>query len=101
MGEVRKVRSSTKQAGNRGLGRKKGVPNKVTADVRALAQQYVPGAVKCLAEIMDDQAQPAAARVSAAKEILDRACGKAPQPVVGGNADFAALFGQIMQGLPN
>jgi hypothetical protein len=36
---VRKVRASAKQAGNRGLGRKKGVPNKVTGALKEMILQ--------------------------------------------------------------
>lgn len=67
--------------GERRGGRKPGTPNKVTADVRSLAQEYGPKALKTLAEIMEAGEQPASARVSAAKELLDRAYGKSPQPV--------------------
>ena len=50
-------------------GRQKGTPNKVTADVKALVK------------ILRDDKAPAAAKVSAAKEIMDRAYGKATQPM--------------------
>lgn len=36
MAEPRKVGASAKQAGNRGQGRKRGVPNKLTADVKSM-----------------------------------------------------------------
>lgn len=61
-------------------GRQKGSPNKATADIKALAQEYGQAAVHTLAEIMQDVAQPSAARVSAAKELMDRGYGKAMQP---------------------
>ena len=67
--------------GERRGGRKPGVRNKVTADVKAAAVKYMPEAVKTLAGIMTDPEAPAAARVAAAKEILDRAAGKAPQAI--------------------
>lgn len=87
--------------GERRGGRKKGTPNKVTADVRELAQKYGPDAVEALASIFKDEKQPAAARVSAAKEILDRAYGKAPQPVAVQPADFATIFGQVIEAQPS
>ena len=62
-------------------GRKKGTPNKVTADVMALARDYTTTALKTLHEVMVDQDAPAAARVSAANAILDRAHGKPSQPL--------------------
>jgi len=63
-------------------GRKKGTLNKVTRDVKALAQKHTPEALKTLAKIMASS-ESDAARVSAAKELLDRAHGKAPQPQTG------------------
>ncbi|MET5577938.1 hypothetical protein, partial [Klebsiella aerogenes] len=62
-------------------GRQKGTPNKVTADVKAIAQAYGEEAVKALVKILRDGEAPAAAKVSAAKEIMDRAYGKATQPM--------------------
>ncbi|MCY1285671.1 hypothetical protein D9M69_491140 [compost metagenome] len=64
-------------------GRRKGTPNKATVDVKALAQQYSEEAVKSLVEIMRDGDAPHAARVAAAKDILDRGHGKATQPIAG------------------
>lgn len=61
-------------------GRKAGAPNRVTADIKALAQTYGPEAVDTLAEIMRDGSHPPAARVAAAKELIDRGFGKAVQP---------------------
>ncbi len=63
-------------------GRKKGVPNKVTADLKAVAQKYTAEAVKTLADLMRN-AESDAARVGAIKEILDRGHGKSPQAITG------------------
>jgi hypothetical protein len=60
-------------------GRAKGVTNKVAADIKALAQEHGPDAVKTLAEIMKDVSVSPAARVAAAKELIDRGYGKAMQ----------------------
>lgn len=65
-----------------GAGRKKGVPNKVTKDVKALAQNYAPSAFEALRKIATSGISEAA-RVAAIKEILDRAYGKSPQAIVG------------------
>ena len=43
-GKSRKVRASAKQAGNRGLGRVKGVPNKVTGELKDMILQALDGA---------------------------------------------------------
>ena len=64
-------------------GRQAGTPNKATAEVRALAQEYTEAAVLALAEIMKSGDAPAAARVSAASALLDRGHGKPPQALVG------------------
>lgn len=63
-------------------GRKAGTPNKTTAiaaNMKALAGKSAPESIKVLVAIMHDTNTPAAARVSAAREILDRAAGKVPQ----------------------
>ncbi|SRR5260221_3030359 len=70
-------------------GRKKGTPNKATADVKALAQEHTAEAIRVLAGIMSDDDEPAAARVSAANALLDRAHGKVPQGIGLGGADGA------------
>jgi hypothetical protein len=87
--------------GERRGGRQKGTPNKVTADVRELAQAFGPDAINCLSEIMMDKAQPAAARVSASKEILDRAYGKSPQPVTATTTSIAEAFTSLIEALPS
>lgn len=64
-----------------GAGRRKGTPNKATADVKEAASVYSADAVATLAQIMQDPEHPAAARVSAANALLDRAHGKPKQSV--------------------
>ena len=60
-------------------GRVAGTPNRITADVKALAGSYTSAALETLAEIMQDDAAPPAARVSAANSLLDRAHGRPRQ----------------------
>lgn len=60
-------------------GRKPGSPNKATADIKAIAQDYGERAITRLVEIMEGKDFPPAAQVSAAKELLDRGYGKAAQ----------------------
>lgn len=67
--------------GTRVGGRKKGTPNKVTADVKVAAQHYTTQALRVLSEIMNGSKHPAAARVSAANVLLDRGHGKPSQAV--------------------
>jgi hypothetical protein len=66
----------------RGSGRKKGARNRATADIKALAQEWGPAAIKTLVELMIG-AEYEPTRVQAAKELLDRGYGKAVQPVEG------------------
>jgi len=68
-------------------GRQKGTPNKVTAEIKAVAQEHGADAIKTLVSIMKATKQPPAARVAAAKELLDRAYGKSAQPIEGGDPD--------------
>lgn len=61
-------------------GRKAGVPNKATAEIKAVAQKHGPQAIQELVRLMRE-AESESARVSAIKELLDRAYGKAaPSP---------------------
>lgn len=62
-----------------GQGRKPGVPNKITRPIRELAANFSEHAIKTLVQIMVDQVAPPAARVAAAKELLDRAHGRPSQ----------------------
>jgi hypothetical protein len=61
-------------------GRTKGVPNKATREIKALAQKHGPEALKTLVEILKKSEQDTA-RIAAAKELLDRAYGKSTQPI--------------------
>ncbi len=98
MAEPKKITNT----GNRGKGRPKGAVNKITADVRVLAQEYGAKAIASLASIMENEEQPAAARVSAAKELLDRAYGKSPQPITDGDGGtLAEAVSRLIEGLPN
>lgn len=68
-----------------GAGRKKGVPNKPNRAARATAREYALEAIDKLVEIMrGDIEQPNRnLELAAAKELLDRGLGRAPQPVTG------------------
>lgn len=63
-----------------GSGRKKGSLNKVTAEIKGLAQQHGADAIQTLAILMQ-QADSDTARIAAAKELLDRGYGKARQTI--------------------
>lgn len=74
-----------------GAGRPAGVPNKATAEVKAIAQQYTDEAITTLAEIMKGVEHPAAARVSAAQALLDRGHGKAKQAIEASGPEGAPI----------
>lgn len=61
-----------------GSGRKKGTPNKATAEIKALAQVHAPAAIKELARLAL-KAKSEQARVAAIRELIDRGYGKATQ----------------------
>lgn len=63
-------------------GRQKGTPNKATAEIKALAQKHGASAIaECLRIMKNSESDQA--RISAAKEIMDRAYGKPAQAIVG------------------
>jgi HEAT repeat protein len=67
-------------------GRAKGVPNKATADIKALAQVHAEAAITELARLaVAAESEPA--RVAAIKELLDRGFGKSKQALIGGDED--------------
>jgi len=89
----RKVVKSSKRGsapGERRGGRQKGVPNKATRSLREIARQYTDEAIDALVRVMQDDGEPAAARVSAANAILDRGYGK-PSTVIAGDEDGGAI----------
>src|SRR3546814_2732404 len=87
---VKTSRRGSKPGERRG-GRQKGTPNKATASIRDIAREYTTEAIETLVSVMAGGADiPAAAQVSAAKEILDRAYGKA-STVLNGDEDGGAV----------
>lgn len=88
-----------------GGGSRKGVPNKATADVRAIAQEYTGKAIAALARLAGlvegiEGAESDQAQVSAIKELLDRGHGKASQALEltgegGGPIQIEALRSKI------
>lgn len=76
--------------GERRGGRKPGTPNKATASIRDIAREYTDEAVNALVDVLRDNQQPAAARVSAASAILDRGHGK-PSQIIAGDEDGGAI----------
>ena len=70
-----------------GAGRKKGVPNKTTAELREVAAEYGPAAIAKLAAMAGLDGAPGAesepAQLGALRELLDRGFGRAPQAITG------------------
>ena len=56
-------------------GRKAGVPNKATSEIRALAREHGPDALKELARLANE-AQSEQARISACNALIDRGYGR-------------------------
>lgn len=69
-----------------------GRPLKTSLEFRELCRQFTMEAVYTLAERMRDKRFPSEAR-QAAKEILDRAWGKAVQPIAGPDAEGPLIPG--------
>jgi hypothetical protein len=69
------------QPGERRVGRKPGVPNKATAEIKAVAQLYGKEAIERLVDLMRGKDPDIA--LKAANALLDRAYGKVAQPIVG------------------
>ncbi len=81
--------------GERRGGRVKGTPNKATASIRDIARQYTDEAVTALVSVLrGGEGIPAAAQVAAAKEVLDRAYGKATT-VLAGEGEGGAVIVEI------
>lgn len=76
-------------------GRKKGAGDKCTAALVELCQTYTVESVNTIRDIMRNTDAPEAARLAAARELLERGHGKAAQPVTG--ADGGALIVQLLK----
>jgi hypothetical protein len=76
-----------------------GRPRKVF-ELAQQAQQYAGVALNTLVDVMKDKKAPAAARVSAASALLDRAFGRAPQAIkLKAEATFAEQFEAFVRDL--
>ncbi len=69
-------------AGRKTGGRQKGTPNKATAQIKELAAPYGPEAIETLVDLMRN-GQNEQTKRAACSELLDRAYGRATQPVSG------------------
>jgi hypothetical protein len=87
-----------------GAGRKPGVPNKATADIRALAQQWGPEALEAAAAMAGiirkegvAKAESEQVRLAALNLLLDRGYGKAPQAITGEGGEGPVLIKQLLE----
>ena len=81
-----------------GAGRKPGVPNKASRELKELAREYTEEAVGALVRVLRDKEAPASAQVAAATAILDRGHGKPTQHI---DAEHAgSIAHRIMQMTP-
>lgn len=79
--KVAKSSNRGSKPGERRGGRVKGTPNKATATLKDIAREYTQEAVEALVAVLRDET--GAAKVSAAKELLDRGYGKASTVLTG------------------
>jgi hypothetical protein len=78
----------SKRGGRRpGAGRKKGVPNKLTFELKEAAAKHGDESLKAILNVLRDAETPPNVVVMAAKELLDRGFGK-PAQEIDVNADF-------------
>ena len=100
--------------GERRGGRKRGTPNKATAEIKSLARKYGPAAIKEAAKLAGlvgngkGRAESEQARIAALSIILDRAYGKAAQPHTGEGGEGPVQIQQLLdaidgktRGIPN
>ena len=76
-------------------GRRKGVPNKATQDIKAVARKYTPQAMETLVALLQREDSPAA-QLGAARELLDRGYGKASQPIAGDEDSPLRVINEIV-----
>ena len=88
--------------GERRGGRKKGTPNKRTAELRDIVRQYTPQAVKRVVELMGSPDDAVA--LAACKELFDRGYGRPAQAVLaavnpaGGKTGFHDMWVALTTG---
>lgn len=88
-----------------GAGRPKGAPNKATAEIKALAQEYGHKAILSLAQMSGlvhghSPADSETARIAAIKELLDRGYGKSAQAITGADGGKLAVLIEVVTGVP-
>jgi hypothetical protein len=89
--------------GERRGGRKAGTPNKSTAEIKSIAQQWGAPAIRKLAELAGltegNPAESEAARIQAMSIILDRGYGKAAQPHTGEGGEGPVQIQELLSSI--
>ena len=80
-------------------GRKKGTPNKATADLKKLARKHGPWALKALRHLAE-HAETEQVRLAACRELLDRGFGRPAQYNELGGRDGAPIRLIVETGVP-
>jgi hypothetical protein len=94
-----KISGNSKRGGKRpGAGRPKGVPNKINRALKEIAQQYTEDALQVLQDVMKN-GDSDAARVAAAREMLDRGYGKPKTTNEHTGPDGAAIQFNVITGI--
>ena len=96
--QTQKTRGRPFKKGDKGgPGRKKGVPNKATGEIRKLAQEYGPEAVEKIVSFMRGRAKGLA--FAAARELLEWGYTKPKEPGQGGlgPAGLQVIIGTFVQ----
>lgn len=71
-----------KRGGKRpGSGRKAGTPNRITIELKQLANEYTEEAIQVFVDVMRNPETPAAVKIAAADKLLDRGHGRPAQSV--------------------
>lgn len=83
-----------KRIGNKAGGRPKGSRNKTTIEIRQAAQKYSDDALKALFTVVT-KSNSDTAKISAAREILDRAYGRSPQALTGADGGAMEMVARI------
>lgn len=83
-----------------GAGRPKGAPNKASGEIKAIARQYGPAAIRKLARMAGlvgkKPAETEAVRVTAMRDLLDRGYGKPTQGIeIAPTEGFEVLLDRI------
>lgn len=65
--------------------------------MRDYARLFAPDAINLLVDVVHDQASPKAARVMAAKELLDRGFGKPMQQIVIDEIEDAKVIDMVLE----